>query len=212
MKKIKYRQYYICGGFSNLELEVPDECHIYEIDLINISHRIEEGRTKAYVFLCPSEIEDFKLIGNVYISYLDDVFIENSEIPIQNVEESPRFENTYMIRYYKEAGTENKISAILSKIIKPSEASEQDMDDLQVLYKESKEISEISKLRRITNKGIEMGSVCLRNRIDGTEVASMAISELPYWRIWFEEFSNSNDIVVKFKEEADKIYNSIINY
>lgn len=81
--------------------------------------------------------------------------------------------------------------------------------DLQVLYKG---VSEISKLRRITYKGIEIGSVYFKNWIDGAEVASMAVSELPYRRIWFEEFSNSNDIVAKFKEEADKIYNSIINY
>jgi hypothetical protein len=212
MKKIKYRQYYYNGNFSNLELEVPDECRIYEVGFMNISHKIEEGETKAYVFLCPSEIEDSKLLCNVYLSYLDDVFIENSEIPIQNVEEAPRFENAYMVRYYKDAVAENKISAILSKIGKLSEASEQDRSDLQVLYKESKGISEISKLRRITYKGIEIGSVYFKNWIDGTEVASMAVSELPYGRIWFEEFSNSNDIAAKFKEEADKIYNSIINY
>ena len=154
MKKIKYRQYYYDGNFSNLELEVPDECRIYEIGFMNISHKIEEGETKAYVFLCPSEIEDSKLLCNVYLSYLDDVFIENSEIPIQNVEEAPRFENAYMVRYYKDAVAENKISAILSKIGKLSEASEQDRSDLQVLYKESKGISEISKLRRITYKCI----------------------------------------------------------
>ena len=82
MKKIKYRQYYYDGNFSNLELEVPDECRIYEIGFMNISHKIEEGETKAYVFLCPSEIEDSKLLCNVYLSYLDDVFIENSEITI----------------------------------------------------------------------------------------------------------------------------------
>lgn len=70
---------------------------------------------------------------------------------------------------------ENKISAILSKIGK---LSEQDRSDLQVLYKESKGVSEISKLRRITYKGIEIGS--FKNWIDGTEVASMAVSELPY--------------------------------
>lgn len=172
MKKIKYRQYYYNGNFSNLELEVPDECRIYEIGFMNISHRIEEGETKAYVFLCPSEIEDSKLLCNVY---LDDVFIENSEIPIQNIEEAPRFENAYMVRYYKDAVAENKISAILSKIGKLSEASKQDMSDLQVLYKESKGISEISKLRRITYKGIEIGSVYFKNWIDGTEVASMAV-------------------------------------
>lgn len=181
MKKIKYRQYYYDGNFSNLELEVPDECRIYEIGFMNISHKIEEGETKAYVFLCPSEIEDSKLLCNVYLSYLDDVFIENSEIPIQNVEEAPRFENAYMVRYYKDAVAENKISAILSKIGKLSEASEQDRSDLQVLYKESKGISEISKLRRITYKGI--GSVYFKNWIDGTEVASMAVSELPYGRL-----------------------------
>lgn len=163
MKKIKYRQYYYNGNFSNLELEVPDECRIYEIGFMNISHKIEEGETKAYVFLCPSEIEDSKLLCNVYLSYLDDVFIENSEIPIQNVEEAPRFENAYMVRYYKDAVAENKISAILSKIGKLSEASEQDRSDLQVLYKESKGISEISKLRRITYKGIEIGSVYFKN-------------------------------------------------
>lgn len=95
MKKIKYRQYYYNGNFSSLELEVPDECRIYEVGFMNISHKIEEGETKAYVFLCPSEIEDSKLLCNVYLSYLDDVFIENSEIPIQNVEEAPRFENAY---------------------------------------------------------------------------------------------------------------------
>ena len=67
---------------------------------------------------------------------------------------------------------ENKISAILSKIGK---LSEQDRSDLQVLYKG---VSEISKLRRITYKGIEIGS--FKNWIDGTEVASMAVSELPY--------------------------------
>lgn len=50
MKKIKYRQYYYDGNFSSLELEVPDECRIYEIGFMNISHKIEEGETKAYVF------------------------------------------------------------------------------------------------------------------------------------------------------------------
>lgn len=73
MKKIKYRQYYYDGNFSNLKLEVPDECRIYEVGFMNISHKIEEGETKAYVFLCPSEIEDSKLLCNVYLSYLDDV-------------------------------------------------------------------------------------------------------------------------------------------
>lgn len=67
MKKIKYRQYYYDGNFSNLELEVPDECRIHEVGFMNISHKIEEWRDlKLMFFFVLQIIENSKLLCNVY--------------------------------------------------------------------------------------------------------------------------------------------------
>lgn len=52
MKKINYRQYYYGGNYADMELQVPDECSLYEIGMINMSHKVqdieEETWTKAY--------------------------------------------------------------------------------------------------------------------------------------------------------------------
>lgn len=53
MKKINYRQYYYDGNYTDMELQVPDECSLYEIGMINMSHKVqdigEETWTKTYV-------------------------------------------------------------------------------------------------------------------------------------------------------------------
>ena len=38
MKKINYRQYY----YADMELQVPDECSLYEIGMINTSHKVQD--------------------------------------------------------------------------------------------------------------------------------------------------------------------------
>lgn len=95
MKKINYRQYYYGGNYADMELQVPDECSLYEIGMINMSHKVqdieEETWTKAYAMLCPTEFEDSTLLGNVYFNYIDDVFITDSEIAVLDIESAPRF-------------------------------------------------------------------------------------------------------------------------
>nr|DAX00643.1 MAG TPA: hypothetical protein [Bacteriophage sp.] len=46
MKKINYRQYYYNGDYANTELQVPDECGLYEIGLVNISHQVRIQKRK----------------------------------------------------------------------------------------------------------------------------------------------------------------------
>lgn len=93
MKKINYRQYYYGGNYADMELQVPDECSLYEIGMINTSHKVqdieEETWTKAYAMLCPTEFEDSTLLGNVYFNYIDDVFITDSEIAVLDIESAP---------------------------------------------------------------------------------------------------------------------------
>lgn len=101
MKKVKYRQYYY-GGYSEAELDVPDQCTLYEINS-SISHIIkdleEETWTKSYVMLCPTEFEDSILVGNVYLTTIYDIFIINSEIPILDIEDAPKFKGVYSPGY-----------------------------------------------------------------------------------------------------------------
>ncbi len=101
MKKIKYRQYYHSGDYAIAELEVPDQCGIYEI-AHSTSHLVRdlEGDvwTKTYILLCPTEFEDSVLIGNVYLNTIGDIFIIDSEIPVSDIEAAPRFHGVYSQR------------------------------------------------------------------------------------------------------------------
>ena len=51
MKKINYRQYYYNGDYYNKELLVPEECKMYEVGLVAVSHKVkdrEETWAKTY--------------------------------------------------------------------------------------------------------------------------------------------------------------------
>lgn len=209
MKKIKYRQYYFNGNFTTIQMEVSDMCSIYEIFTINISHKIEEGNTKAYVMLDTIKIQDAKKLDDIYVLYFDDIYIEESEIPVQDIQEAPKFNNTYMFKYCTENDT--KSLTLLNKIGTVSDLSEQEVLDLKTQFKESLEIPEIAKLRCFTYKGIEMSRVCFKRSIEGMTAVSMDIYEMPYRCIWLEEFSSSKNIANKFIQGVNHLYNSIIN-
>lgn len=157
MKKINYRQYYYGGNYADMELQVPDECSLYEIGMINMSHKVqdieEETWTKAYAMLCPTEFEDSTLLGNVYFNYIDDVFITDSEIAVLDIESAPRFSGVYSVMYYKDKESESKFSAYLSKIGDIGEASPDELTELVEIGKECKKICSICMLRKLTYTG-----------------------------------------------------------
>lgn len=215
MKKINYRQYYYDGNYADIELQVPDECSLYEIGMINMSHKVqdieEETWTKAYAMLCPTEFEDSILLGNVYFNYIDDVFITNSEIAVLDVESAPRFSGVYSVEYYKDMESESKFSAYLSKIEDVEKASPNELGELVEIAKECKKICSIRMLRKITRKGIEVSNICFRDWVYGEAMASMNISNIEFGKIFWEEFTTDKDISELFLKESEKIYKSIIN-
>lgn len=215
MKKINYRQYYYNGDYANTELQVPDECGLYEIGLVNMSHQVRDSEketwTKAYALLCPTEFEDSILLGNVYFNYIDDVFITNSEIAVLDVESAPRFSGVYSVEYYKDMESESKFSAYLSKIEDVEKASPNELGELVEIAKECKKICSIRMLRKITRKGIEVSNICFRDWVYGEAMASMNISNIEFGKIFWEEFTTDKDISELFLKESEKIYKSIIN-
>lgn len=215
MKKINYRQYYYDGNYADIELQVPDECSLYKIGMINMSHKVrdigEETWTKAYAMLCPTEFEDSILLGNVYFNYIDDVFITNSEIAVLDVESAPRFSGVYSVEYYKDMESESKFSAYLSKIEDVEKASPNELGELVEIAKECKKICSIRMLRKITRKGIEVSNICFRDWVYGEAMASMNISNIEFGKIFWEEFTTDKDISELFLKESEKIYKSIIN-
>lgn len=213
MKKINYRQYYYGGNYADMELQVPDECSLYEIGMINTSHKVqdieEETWTKAYAMLCPTEFEDSTLLGNVYFNYIDDVFITDSEIAVLDIESAPRFSGVYSVMYYKDKESESKFSAyLLSKIGDIGEASP---DELVEIGKECKKICSICMLRKLTYTGIEASNVCFKDWVYGEAMASMSIINIKFGRIFMEELTTDENISELFLKESEKIYKSIIN-
>lgn len=215
MKKINYRQYYYDGNYADIELQVPDECSLYEIGMINMSHKVqdieEETWTKAYAMLCPTEFEDSTLLGNVYFNYIDDVFITDSEIAVLDIESAPRFSGVYSVVYYKDRESEFKFSTYLSKIGDIGEASPDELTEIVEIAKECKKICSIRMLRKITRKGIEVSNICFRDWVYGEAMASMNISDIEFGKIFWEEFTTDKDISELFLKESEKIYKSIIN-
>lgn len=215
MKKINYRQYYYDGNYADIELQVPDECSLYEIGMINMSHKVqdieEETWTKAYAMLCPTEFEDSTLLGNVYFNYIDDVFITDSEIAVLDIESAPRFSGVYSVAYYKDRESEFKFSTYLSKIGDIGEASPDELTEIVEIGKECKKICSICMLRKITRKGIEVSNICFRDWVYGEAMASMNISNIEFGKIFWEEFTTDKDISELFLKESEKIYKSIIN-
>lgn len=215
MKKINYRQYYYDGNYADIELQVPDECSLYEIGMINMSHKVqdieEETWTKAYAMLCPTEFKDSILLGNVYFNYMDDVFITDSEIAVLDIESAPRFSGVYSVAYYKNRESEFKFSTYLSKIGDIGEASPDELTEIVEIGKECKKICSIRMLRKITRKGIEVSNICFRDWVYGEAMASMNISNIEFGKIFWEEFTTDKDISELFLKESEKIYKSIIN-
>ena len=215
MKKISYRQYYYGGNYADMELQVPDECSLYEIGMINMSHKVqdieEETWTKAYVMLCPTEFEDSTLLGNVYFNYIDDVFITDSEIAVLDIESAPRFSGVYSVVYYKDRESESKFSAYLSKVGDIGEASPDELTELVEIGKECKKICSICMLRKLTYTGIEASNVCFRDWVYGEAMASMSIINIKFGRIFMEELTTDENISELFLKESEKIYKSIIN-
>ena len=204
MKKINYRQYYYGGNYADMELQVPDECSLYEIGMINMSHKVqdieEETWTKAYAMLCPTEFEDSTLLGNVYFNYIDDVFITDSEIAVLDIESAPRFSGVYSVMYYKDKESESKFSAyLLSKIGDIGEASPDELTELVEIGKECKKICSICMLRKLTYT------------VYGEAMASMSIINIKFGRIFMEELTTDENISELFLKESEKIYKSIIN-
>lgn len=215
MKKINYRQYYYNGDYADIELQVPNECGLYEIRLVHMSHKVqdmeEETWTKAYVILGPSEFENSTLLGNVYFNYIDDVFITNSEIAVLDVESAPRFSGVYSVGYYKDMESESKFSAYLSRIEDVGKASPDELGELVEIVKECKKICSIRMLRKITHSGIEVSNVCFRDWLYGKAMASMSVTNMEFGRIFGEEFTTDKNISELFLKESEKIYKSIVN-
>lgn len=215
MKKINYRQYYYDGNYADMELQVPDECSLYEIGMVSMSHIVqdieEETWTKAYAMLCPTEFEDSTLLGNVYFNYIDDVFITDSEISVLDVESAPRFSGVYSVMYYKDRESESEFSSYLSKIGDIEKASLDELTKLAEIGKECKKICSICMLRKLTYTGIEASNVCFKDWVYGEAMASMNIINIKFGRIFMEEFTTDEDISELFLRESEKIYKSIIN-
>lgn len=215
MKKINYRQYYYDGNYADIELQVPDECSLYEIGMINMSHKVqdieEETWTKAYAMLCPTEFEDSILLGNVYFNYMNDVFITDSEIAVLDIESAPRFSGVYSVEYYKDRESEFKFSTYLGKIGDIGAASPDELTEIVEIGKECKKICSICMLRKLTYTGIEASNVCFKDWFYGKDMASMSITNIKFERIFMEEFTTDENISELFLKESEKIYKSIIN-
>lgn len=214
MKKINYRQYYYNGDYYNKELLVPEECKMYEVGLVAVSHQVkdrEETWAKTYVLICPTEFENAILLGNVYFNYLDDIFVIETEVPILDVDTAPRFNNVYSIGKYKNPSAESKLRGYLGKIGELREATEDDLKEMTKLYQESTGIGSICMLRRLTYTGIEASNISFKNWIDGSDEATMAIIKIGYGTLLSRDFVSDPDIAKLFQEKSAEIYKSIVN-
>lgn len=180
MKTIKYRQYHYDEGYTSMELTVPDQCSLYEINCISLSHKVKDTRTTAYVLLCPTNFENSILIGNVYINTIDDIFITDSEIPILDIEDSPKFNGVYSFTYCNDSYIRDQINSV-------------------------------SMLRKLTKSGIEISKVQFKDWNNGKDIFYISIIEIPYGRIFFEEFSSDPYFAKLFLDQSTRIYKYIAN-
>lgn len=214
MKKINYRQYYYNGDYYNKELLVPEECKMYEVGLVAVSHQVkdrEETWAKTYVLICPTEFENAILLGNVYFNYLDDIFVIETEVPILDVDTAPRFNNVYSIGKYKNPSAESKLRDYLGKIRELREATEDDLKEMTKLYQESTGIGSICMLRRLTYTGIEASNISFKSWIDGSDEAIMAITKIGYGTLLSHDFVADPDVAKLFQKKSAEIYKSIVN-
>lgn len=208
MKKINYRQYYYGGNYADMELQVPDECSLYEIGMINMSHKVqdieEETWTKAcYVQLSlkilPFQETSILITQTMYLLLIPKQLFQTQNLPHD------------LVGYYKDKESESKFSAYLSKIGDIGEASPDELTELVEIGKECKKICSICMLRKLTYTGIEASNVCFKDWVYGEAMASMNIINIKFGRIFMEEFTTDENISELFLKESEKIYKSIIN-
>ena len=220
MKTIKYRQYYYDGDYSVKELNLPDSCALYEVYMINMSHKVkdEEGDiwTKSYILVGYEEFEDSEPIGNIYFNDLSDIFITESDVPILGIELAPKFENVYFTEQYTDSKAQaefNEFCRKLEETYKKSDTyfSKEDFRKLQEGGKRIKGIASINKLRRFTPEGIEYSRVSFRSIFGGNEIIDMAVNTIKYNRFSFIEFSTDENLAKMFRDRVNEIYNNIIN-
>lgn len=219
MKTIKYRQYYYGGDYSEKELNLPDSCILYEVYMIHMSHKVKEEEgdiwAKSYILVGYEEFEDSELIGNIYFNDLSDVFITESDVPILNIEQAPKFENVYFTEHYIDSKAQaefNELCRKLNEVYKKSYIySEEDSRKLQEAGKRIKGIASIGKLRRFTPEGIEYSHVDFRTIFGGKEIIDMSINTIKYDRLSLIEFSTDENLAKMFRNRANEIYNNIIN-
>lgn len=215
MKKINYRQYYYDGDYADRELLVPKECKMFEIGMVTRSHLVKDQEvgtwTKAYALLCPIEFEGSVLLGNVYFNYIDDVFVTETEMPILDVKDAPKFNGVYGVQFYRNYNAESKLSGYLSKVKDIGKATVEDLEQMTELYKESKGIGSIYMLRKLTYTGIEVSVVNFKNLCSGRDEAMMSIIHIGYGNILAKDFTIDPYIAELFREKATEIYKSIVS-
>lgn len=98
MEKIKYRQYYYGGEYTEEVLTFP-ECRICEICIENIAFKVNDNEyTKDYIIFSKEPIESLecnKLNDDLYFYRLTAVYI-TSNIAL---DQFPKAENIYIIKY-----------------------------------------------------------------------------------------------------------------
>ena len=112
MEKIKYRQYYYGGEYTEEVLTLP-ECRICETCIENISFKVNDNEyTKDYVIFSKNPIEFLdgnKLNDNLYFYRLNAVYM-SSDVKLSPF---PKAEDIYIIKYPVRSAKIANISRVL---------------------------------------------------------------------------------------------------
>lgn len=99
MKTIKYRKYEYTGEYKVKELEVSDNSTLYEIDFLTLSKFVKDKNTytKSYLLISSEQFNGASPVGDLYAYIMDTVFIEDSNVPVMDIESAPKIKNAYYV-------------------------------------------------------------------------------------------------------------------
>lgn len=209
MKKIKYKQYYYGGDYSNKELNLPDSCTLYEV-YPSVSYKIDDSDnwSKEYVILGRDNFDGAICMGNMYFDVLKKAYIEGENFVFET-SCAPLLDGIYSVRYYENREARNKFNNFVLSL-NASKITNVESKTLNKLAKSINRISSISKLKRITPDGIEITRVLVENEVTGKPEYLLEGNIIKYDNIHSYTYTNNPNIAKLFKTKCLEVYHNLI--
>lgn len=168
--KLKYRQYQWNSEYKNKEMEIPEDTHIYRVYCCSMNYKVkdkEDTMTDGYLFKSDRQFSGSCYIGNAWYCYKEHIYMEESLIPIEPIENCTPPKNCYIVYEQHNLKATSTPLYIDGKIVDC---------DLDTLRKYSKEIAFIAKIRRFTAHGIETAVVSMKSMSSEDEIEARILT------------------------------------